>query len=126
MAKLTFNSIMIGTHDPKELAAFYAKVLDRKADWEDSKYYVWQFGTGSFSIGEHSEVHGEAKEPARIMMNFETTDVKEEAARIKEVGAKVIAEPYTMGEGDKAGWIATFADSDGNYFQLMTPWKDED
>jgi predicted enzyme related to lactoylglutathione lyase len=29
----------------------------------------------------------------------------------------VIAEPYAIGEG----WIATLADPDGNYFQLMTP-----
>ena len=32
--------------------------------------------------------------------------------------AKVIQEPYEMG----GGMIATFADPDGNYFQLMTPW----
>jgi predicted lactoylglutathione lyase len=26
-----------------------------------------------------------------------------------------------MGEGEM--WIATFADPDGNYFQLMSPWE---
>ena len=56
-------------------------------------------------------------------MNFETKDVKEEFDRIKELGAHVIAEPYKMGE-DSEGWIATFADPDGNYFQLMTPWEE--
>jgi predicted lactoylglutathione lyase len=34
------------------------------------------------------------------------------------VGAKVIKEPYQMGDA----WISTLADPDGNYFQLMTPW----
>jgi predicted enzyme related to lactoylglutathione lyase len=29
-----------------------------------------------------------------------------------------------MGE-NTGGWIATFADPDGNYFQLMTPWEEE-
>ena len=29
-------------------------------------------------------------------------------------------EPYTM-EGWEGYWIATFADPDGNYFQLNTP-----
>ena len=42
-----------------------------------------------------------------------------EFARIKKLGAKVIKEPYEM----EKMWIATFADPDGNYFQLMSPWK---
>jgi len=39
------------------------------------------------------------------------------------LGAEVIAEPYQMGADDDQfqGSIATFADPDGNYFQLMTP-----
>jgi predicted enzyme related to lactoylglutathione lyase len=51
------------------------------------------------------------------MFNFETTEVKEEFERIKAAGATVIREPYEMG----GGWIATLADPDGNYFQLVTP-----
>jgi predicted enzyme related to lactoylglutathione lyase len=60
---------------------------------------------------------GAAKDPGRIMLNFETAQVKEEFERIKALGAVVIAEPYAIGEG----WIATLADPDGNYFQLMLP-----
>jgi predicted enzyme related to lactoylglutathione lyase len=51
------------------------------------------------------------------MFNFETTSVKEEFERMKAAGAKVIREPYEMG----GGMIATLADPDGNYFQLVTP-----
>ena len=43
--------------------------------------------------------------------------MQDEFERIKGVGAAVIAAPYQIGEG----WIATLADPDGNYFQLMTP-----
>jgi predicted enzyme related to lactoylglutathione lyase len=53
------------------------------------------------------------------MFNFETSQVKEEFDRIKSIGAKVIREPYEMG----GGWIATLADPDGNYFQLVTPME---
>jgi predicted enzyme related to lactoylglutathione lyase len=60
---------------------------------------------------------GSTKDPGRIMINFETTNVKEEFERIKALGVKVIREPYEMG----GGWIATLADPDGNYFQLVTP-----
>jgi predicted enzyme related to lactoylglutathione lyase len=47
--------------------------------------------------------------------------VENEFERIKDTGATVIKEPYEMG----GGMIATFADPDGNYFQLMTPWEPE-
>jgi predicted enzyme related to lactoylglutathione lyase len=53
------------------------------------------------------------------MLNFETSQVKEEFERIKALGAVVIAAPYQMG----GGWIATLADPDGNYFQLMSPME---
>ncbi len=70
-------------------------------------------------VAEHSEMGGAAKDPGRVMFNLETKEVKEEFERIKEAGGKVVKEPYEMG----GGWIATLADPDGNYFQLMTPWK---
>ncbi len=63
---------------------------------------------------------GKAKDPGRIMFNFETKEVKDEFEKIKTAGATVIKEPYEMG----GGWIATLADPDGNYFQLMTPWDE--
>ena len=63
------------------------------------------------------EMGGSAKDPGRVLINFETTDVKEEFERIKALGATVIKAPYEM----EGGWIATLADPDGNYFQLVTP-----
>lgn len=115
---VTLNSIMIGTSNPKALAEFYEKALGKAANSMEGNWYNWEFGTLYFSIGEHSEVKGKAKEPERIIWNLETKDVKGEFERIKAIGATVIKEPYEMG----GGWIATFADPDGNYFQLVTPW----
>jgi len=60
---------------------------------------------------------GNAKDPGRVMFNFETAQVNEEFERMKALGAQVVREPYELGDG----WIATLADPDGNYFQLMTP-----
>ncbi len=112
---------MIGTHDPKKLAAFYEKVLG-KPDWEDGSWYGFNVGGVSFTIGEHSEVKGIAKEPQRIMLNFETKEVKEEFERISKIdGIKIIKEPYEI----QGAWIATLADPDGNYFQLMPPWESD-
>lgn len=120
---LDLASIMIGSEDPKELSEFYEKVLEKKPDWADYGYYGFVAGKTFISIGPHDKVKGKSQNPERIMLNFETPDVKGEFARIKALGATVIAEPYQMGKEEK-GWIATFADPDGNYFQLMPPWKD--
>jgi predicted enzyme related to lactoylglutathione lyase len=60
---------------------------------------------------------GKAKDPGRVMFNLETTQVKEEFERMKAIGAVVIKEPYEM----QGGWIATLADPDRNYFQLLSP-----
>lgn len=117
------NSIMVGTPNAKKLSEFYAKVFQREPDMADGGYYGWQVGSVHFSVGDHSEVKGDAKEPQRIMFNLQTEDVRGEFERIKEF-ATVIKEAYEM-EGWEGGWIATLADPDGNYFQLMTPWKGE-
>jgi predicted enzyme related to lactoylglutathione lyase len=128
---LNLNSLMVNTQDAKRLAEFYGKVFDKKPEMVDEAGggTGWQVGACFFGVGQHSEVHGESKDPSRIMFNLETDDVQQEFARISKIdGAKVIKEPYSMadeggGEEMKDFWIATFADPDGNYFQLMSPWK---
>ncbi len=121
MANLNLNSIMIGTAQPGMLAEFYAKVFNRPADMTEGEWHMWQAGSCSLSIGAHSEVKGQAKEPSRIILNLETTAVKEEFERLQKLNATIIKEPYEMG----GGWIATLADPDGNFIQLMTPWEAE-
>ncbi len=110
---------MIGTKQPKVLATFYEKVLGKPADMVDTDngFWGWQAGTVYLSILDHSEMGGKTKDPGRLIFNFETVQVKEEFNRIKAIGATVVKEPYAMGQG----WIATLADPDGNYFQLVTP-----
>lgn len=116
---LNLNSVMIGTKQPKVLAAFYEKVLGKPANMADENYgfYGWEAGAAYLSILDHSQMVGPTKDPGRIMFNFETTQVKEEYERIKGLGGTTIREPYEM----EGGWIATLADPDGNYFQLVTP-----
>ena len=116
-SKLDFNSVMIGSSQPKVLAEFYAKVFGRKADMDDG-WWGWQIGSTWLSVGPHSEVKGKAREPQRVILNFETDKVKEEFERLKSI-ATVIKEPYEL----QGAWIATLADPDGNYFQLMSPWE---
>jgi hypothetical protein len=93
------NSAMIGTKQPQVLATFYEKVLGKPADMVDQEhgFFGWQVGRSSFSLLDHSAMGGQAKDPGRVMLNFETTQVKEEFERIKILGAMVIRAPYEMG-----------------------------
>lgn len=116
---MDFNNILIGTDQPERLFEYYTKLLGKPA-FSDSNYSSWQIGRGFLSVGAHSEVHGKNAEPGRMIWNIETADVKEVFARFVAAGAIVVREPYSF-EGFPDSLIATLADPDGNYFQLMTP-----
>jgi len=118
---LNLNNVMIGSAQPEVMGEFYTRVLDRPADMKEESWFGWRVGAAWFSIGEHSEVKGSAKEPQRVILTFETEHVQEESERIKASGATIVKEPYEL----ESMWIATFADPDGNYFQLMSPWEQE-
>jgi predicted enzyme related to lactoylglutathione lyase len=120
MADLNLNNVMIGSAQPEVLGEFYTQVLDRAPDMKEGGWYGWLVGASWLSIGQHSEVRDRAKEPQRVILNFETKDVPGEFERIKTAGSTVVKEPYEL----QGMWIATFADPDGNYFQLMSPWED--
>jgi predicted enzyme related to lactoylglutathione lyase len=121
---VNLNSIMLGSEDSKKLADFYTSVLGPpNPEWSDESggWFGYQAGVGGVAIGPHSEVKGRNQQPGRIMLNFETPDVTTEFERIKGLGAEVVAEPYSPG-GMEGMLMCTFADPDGNYFQLSTPW----
>jgi predicted enzyme related to lactoylglutathione lyase len=118
---MDFNSILIGSEDPERLVEYYTKVLGAPT-FSDGGYTGWQLGSGFVTVGPHSEVKGKNATPGRIIWNIESQDVKGDFERFKAAGAIVIAEPYAF-EADPgpAASIATFADPDDNYFQLMSP-----
>ena len=116
---MNLNSLMIGSEHADELAAFYTNLFGEPTDKDDT-YTSWRLGSGYLTVGPHSEVKGRNASPGRLMWNLESSDVKGDAARFKAAGATVVAEPYNFPDYPDY-WIATFADPDGNYFQLMTP-----
>ena len=117
---MNFNSLLIGSDNPKALIEYYTKLFG-KPGFEDQSFAGWQLGSGFISIGAHSEVHGRNAHPGRLIWNLESTDVKGDFERLKAAGAIVIRDPYDLeGDGETMS-IATFADPDDNYFQLMSP-----
>lgn len=119
---MNFNSILIGSEDPQRLVEFYTKVLGDPA-FTYEPYTGWQLGSGNVTVGPHSEVHGRNTEPGRLIWNIESTDVRADFTRMRDAGAIVVSEPYTMEGAPADSAIATLADPDGNYFQLMSPME---
>jgi predicted enzyme related to lactoylglutathione lyase len=118
---MNFNSILIGSEDPRRLADYYTKLFGKPA-WDEGGYTGWQIGNGGVSVGPHDQVKGRNAQPGRLIWNIESSDVRGDFDRFKAAGATVVAEPYTMDEAPDA-WIATLADPDDNYFQLVSPME---
>jgi len=121
---MNLNSILIGSEDPQRLADYYTKLFGEPS-WSDGGYTGWMIGSGALTVGSHDEVTGRNAQPGRIIWNIESADVAGDFERFKAAGAMVVREPYAPGELADDGQIATFADPDDNYFQLMSPMPTE-
>lgn len=116
------DGILLASENAKALAEFYEgkvgiKIKEEYEMGEDSSVFEMASGEGSsFMILDHSEVKGKSKEPQRFLMNFEVDNIDQAISEVSGKGVKVIAEKYHV-EG--YGYIATFEDLDGNYFQLV-------
>jgi predicted enzyme related to lactoylglutathione lyase len=118
---MNFNSILIGSEDAPRLAAYYTKLFGEPG-WNQGGYLGWLIGSGGITVGPHDQVHGKNSQPGRIIWNIESTEVKADFDRLKAAGAIVVREPYSFEEAPGT-WIATFADPDDNYFQLVSPMQ---
>ena len=118
---MNFNGILIGSEDPKRLADYYTKLFGEPG-WDEGGYTGWVIGSGGITVSPHDQVHGKNAHPGRIIWNIESEDVKGDFERFKAAGATVIREPYTFEEAPDS-WVATFADPDDNYFQLVSPMQ---
>jgi len=117
---VNLNSALIGSDDPKRLTDYYTKLFG-KPGMEDGGHAGWQIGGGWISVGPHDQVRGKNTQPGRIILNIESADVKGDFAKLKAAGAKVVREPYSMEGWPPNTWVATLADPDDNYFQLVSP-----
>src|SRR3989344_7605806 len=119
----SLESLTLFSPSAKKLAGFYRDKVGLKIKFEavmgenDEEMYEMSVGKKSgFYIIDHSKVKGNNKQPERILFNLEVDSIKKEVTRLKKAKVKLVANTYHI-EG--YGYIATFADIDGNYFQLV-------
>lgn len=116
------ESVLLFSEDAKKLAKFYEEKVGLKITFEavmdkDDDMYEFKMKSGSpLYVIHHSKVKGKNQKPERIMFNLEVDDVEKEVKRLKKNKVKLVQDIYHV-EG--YGYIATFADIDGNYFQLV-------
>ena len=120
---MNLNSILIGSEDPQRLVDYYTRLFGEPT-WKEGGYVGWLLGSGAVTVGPHDQVHGKNVHPGRIIWNIESGDVQSDFDRFKSAGAIVVREPYTFDEAPGSA-IATLADPDDNYFQLMSPMQPE-
>jgi predicted enzyme related to lactoylglutathione lyase len=116
---MKLTSVMIGSGNATELVEYYRKIFGATA-MDQEGWGGWQLGDGWVVVGPHDDVTGSNPHPGRLMFNLESDDVSGDFEKLRDAGAIVVKEPYSP-EGAGDGKIATFADPDGNYFQLMSP-----
>jgi predicted enzyme related to lactoylglutathione lyase len=121
---MNFNSILIGSEDPQRLVEYYTRLFGEPT-MSEGGYTGWLLGSGFVTVGPHDQVKGKNAHPGRLLWNIESSDVKGDFERFKAAGAIVVAEPYGFEEGSVDASIATFADPDDNYFQVMSPMPSE-
>ena len=117
---MNFNNLMIGSDQPERLVEYYTKLFGQPG-YADGGFTGWTLGSGGITIGAHDQVHGRNAAPGRLIWNIESDDVQGDFARFRDAGAIVVREPYNFPEYPDY-WIATLADPDDNYFQLVTPF----
>lgn len=116
------DSINLFSGNAKKLADFYKNKVGLKLTLEGemgpkAKIFGFEFGkTSDLYIVDSDMVKGKYKGARRLFLNFEVDDIKKELPKLKKAKVKVVQEIYHL-EG--YGWIATFEDPDGNYFQIV-------
>ena len=70
---------------------------------------------------------GKSAQPGRVIWNIESGDVQKPiSSGSRQQAPSSSKEPYVFQKAEAAAGapsIATFADPDGNYFQLMSPMQ---
>lgn len=103
------------SEDPERMRSFYRDVVGLSDDFPELGS-PFMAGETSMYVSPHSETHGQAKEPARVLLNLPVADLAAEQKRLEGLGVTFLR---SAGREAWGGFISTFQDPDGNYLQLV-------
>ena len=108
--------IVLWTDNLDEMVSFYKDILELPLHSSRPNFVSFEFGNFRLNIGNHSEVHGIAKDPYRIMIHLSVPHIDYWYERLNSLGIKFIRAPEEESWG---GIVATFPDPDGNMLQFL-------
>jgi predicted enzyme related to lactoylglutathione lyase len=108
--------ITLWTDNLERMFRFYHDTLQLPLHSQHEDFIAFQIGDIRFNLGLHYRVHGESKDPFRVMAHLGVNDIHQEYRRLQEAGVEFIRPPEQEHWG---GWIATFKDPDSNILQML-------
>ena len=96
------------------MKAFYKDIVGLPVNEEVGGFMVGP--NAMLLIDGHSETHGKAKEPQRVLINFMVNSIDTEQAALAARGVTFLRD---HGREPWGGIISTFQDPDGNFLQLI-------
>ncbi|HCG91573.1 MAG TPA: hypothetical protein DEZ08_07030 [Dehalococcoidia bacterium] len=108
--------MVIWTDNLSRLLGFYKNILKLPVHSEKSDFVSFDFGAFRFNIGTHDRVGGDSKDPYRVMVHFEVSDIHSWHEYLNKQGVEFIRKPEIEHWG---GSVATFKDPDGNILQML-------
>ena len=104
------------------MRTFYLDVLGLTPRSDRAGFVNFDFGNQRLTVTVHDAVDAPANHPERIMINLAVRNIDALWTQIVSSGAEPIRSPSSEPWG---GLVATFADPDGNFVQLMQFQSDE-
>ena len=98
------------------MARFYRETLGLSPRSAKSDFINFDWHGVRLSVSVHDRVGGTSRDPLRLMINLTVTDIRDVHDRLVRAGVVFTRAPEREEWG---GWVATFADPDGNVLQLM-------
>ena len=115
------ESVLLFSEKPRKLMEFYRDVVGLKLTTEaemgaGTAVFFFEMKGCDLVIMYHKKVKGKNKTPQRMIFNLEVDDIEKDVKKLKKAKVKLIQDIYHV---EDYGYIATFGDLDGNYFQLV-------
>ena len=111
--------IHVSTGDPERMIAFYRDLLGEEPAWQGPDMAGWVLGEVRIEVARHSVVAGRAPQPERLFFDLLVGDVDAEFQRLVATGARAVQAPHSFADEAVRFRLATLADPDGNFFQLV-------
>lgn len=111
MSAPPIGSVLIGSTRVDEMKTWYRRAFGVT----ENEMGAFEFGPVQLFIEEHSDVAGPTLDPARCIINLSVDDCAGLGAHLRDMDSRFIR-PV---EQEPFGLIATVADPDGNYLQII-------